>query len=338
MPQTWMVRAGRGGQYFESFRDKEIVAIGWVEAGDVSKLQLRADFQRIVRQNYAGAKDQWIVVAAGQIFRFWREMKIGDRVVTYDPTARSYLCGQITGDCEFDGREEIDGLKNKRKVKWAREKPRDRLSIPSLNSLGAILTLFSISENVSNELWSDAETSVRDVDEISLLEDTPSVSLQNLGDADVNALSAEAIKDKIAELDWDEMQELVAGLLRAMGFKTVVSPAGSDRGKDIVASPDGLGLVEPKIIVEVKHRTNERMGSQEIRSFLGGRHPKDRCLYVSTGGFTKDAHYEADRAQIPITLIDFSRLVEQVLEYYPKFDEETRQLLPLARFYWPIRK
>lgn len=337
MTQTWMVRAGRGGQFFQDFRDKEIVAIGWHEAGDVSGCQSRADFQQTFRRFYPAAKDQWIAVSAGQVFRFWREIKRGDRVVTYDPTARSYLCGKIIGDCVFDPNEEVEGLRNKRKVQWEREKPRDLLSASAINTLGAILTLFSVPDSVSTELWSSAKISVP-LDEGPPLDNSQSLPFQSLGDSDVGVLAAEVIKDKIAELDWEDMQELVAGLLRAMGFKTVVSPAGSDRGKDIVASPDGLGLVEPKIIVEVKHRTNERMGSQEIRSFLGGRHPKDRCLYVSTGGFTKDAHYEADRAQIPITLVDFARLVESVLEYYPKFDEQTRQLLPLTRFYWPIRK
>jgi restriction system protein len=40
------------------------------------------------------------------------------------------------------------------------------------------------------------------------------------------------------------MQELVAGVLRGMGYKTIVSAKGPDRGRDILASPDGLGLSE----------------------------------------------------------------------------------------------
>ena len=47
------------------------------------------------------------------------------------------------------------------------------------------------------------------------------------------------------------MQELVAGILRAMGLKTKISNKGPDRGKDIIASPDGLGLENPRIFVEV---------------------------------------------------------------------------------------
>jgi restriction system protein len=73
-----------------------------------------------------------------------------------------------------------------------------------------------------------------------------------------------------------------------MGYKTLVSPAGADRGSDIIASPGGFGFEPPRIVIEVKHRT-ARMGSNDIRSFLGGRHKDDRGLYVSTGGFTKDA-------------------------------------------------
>ncbi len=134
------------------------------------------------------------------------------------------------------------------------------------------------------------------------------------------------------------MQELVGGLLRAMGYKTIISPPGSDRGKDIVASPDGFGFQEPRIVVEVKHRRTERMGSAEIRSFLGGRHANDKGLYVSTGGFTKEAYYEAERAGIPITLLDFEALVDAILEHYPAFDEETKQLVSLRRLYWPIDK
>ena len=37
--------------------------------------------------------------------------------------------------------------------------------------------------------------------------------------------SEQLIEDKIASLDWQELQELVAGILRSMGFRTRVSRA-----------------------------------------------------------------------------------------------------------------
>lgn len=45
-----------------------------------------------------------------------------------------------------------------------------------------------------------------------------------------------------------------------MGYKTTISPPGSDRGKDVEASSYGLGLTDPHIIVEIKDREGT-MGS-----------------------------------------------------------------------------
>ena len=129
------------------------------------------------------------------------------------------------------------------------------------------------------------------------------------------------------------MQELVAGILEAMGYRTSVSRPGPDRGYDVFASPDGLGLEEPRIFVEVKHRPNTSIGAQDIRSFIGGRGAGDRCLYVSTGGFTKDARYEADRASVPLQLLGLVDLRKILVDYYDGLDEEIRSLLPLKRIY-----
>ena len=114
----------------------------------------------------------------------------------------------------------------------------------------------------------------------------------------------------------------------------MLSSKGADRGKDIQASPDGLGLEEPRIKVEVKHRSGQ-MGSQEIRSFTGGLRGTDRGLYVSTGGFSKDAKYEAERSSIPMMAVDSDMLVQLIIQYYDHFDSETKTLLPLTKIYWP---
>jgi len=135
------------------------------------------------------------------------------------------------------------------------------------------------------------------------------------------------------------MERLVAALLRAMGYKARVTPKGPDRRRDVLASPDGLGFQSPRIIAEVKHRPKQAMGSQELRSFVGGLREGDRGLYVSTGGFTREAQreaqYEADRATVPVTLVDLDDLASLVVEHYDRFDAEGQALIPLVRVYWP---
>lgn len=122
-----------------------------------------------------------------------------------------------------------------------------------------------------------------------------------------------------------------------MGYRSRVADPGGDRGVDVFASPDGLGLEEPRIFVEVKHRPGSAIGAQEVRAFLGGRQAGDRCLYVSTGGFTREARYEADRASVPLRLLTLADLRELLTELYPKLEASIAALVPLERIYWPTR-
>jgi restriction system protein len=131
------------------------------------------------------------------------------------------------------------------------------------------------------------------------------------------------------------MEQLVAALLRAMGMKATVTPKGADRGVDVRASPDGLGFQQPRIMAEVKHRPREAMSSERIRSFAAILRGDDRGLYVSTGGFTQDAKYEAERSTVRITLVDLDELATLIVDNYERFNLEGRALLPLIKVYWP---
>lgn len=328
---NWMIRAEVGGRLFDKFKSEGVVAIGWHALGSLETLPTReAIFAKV-----QAACPEWKVrsqrMAAGQLYRLRSEIKVGDGVMTYDPSRRVYLVGTIKGEYRYDPSFEEEDP-NIRDVEWRGEVSRDWLSTASKNSLGAIATLFLLPESVT----ADVERALAQ----GKGEDVPPSPAEEQEQEeedllkDLQGRAFEFIKDRISQLDWDEMQELVAGLLRAMGYKARVSPSGPDRGKDIIASPDGFGLETPRIVVEVKHRANA-MGSNEIRSFLGGRHQDDKGLYVSTGGFSKDAHYEAERASIPLMLMDLNELAQAIIDHYDEMDIDTQRLLPLKRVYWP---
>lgn len=329
----WMVRAGEGGFLFDDFKSESLVSIGWHEAGNLSRFKTRADFTQAMSLGLPGAKAGQVAASAGQTYRFVREIKVGDQVVSYDRSERTYLVGSLVGDYEYRPERSTEHP-NMRRVQWSGEVPRDSLSVAARNSLGAISTLFLIPVSVAAEMVSLLTAPKSSVPAKPVVAGLAEPDEVNDLYKDVQSKGFEFIKDRVNALDWDEMQELVAGLLRAMGYKTRVSPSGSDRGKDIVASPDGLGFEDPRIVVEVKHR-GASMGSQEIRSFLGGRHDNDKGLYVSTGGFTKEARYEAERGRIPVTLMDLDDLVKSLLEHYEKMDVEMQRLIPLRKVYWP---
>jgi len=325
-----MVRAGEGGKWIDEFLEHGLVAIGWEQLGPIDVGVSREDIVRQATQQWPNANKYKIANNVGQVFRFLNELKKGDVVVSYDPSRRVYHVGTIEGDPEYRPGL-FEELPRVRAVTWFAEVPRDKLSVSTRNSLGAISTLFQLPPEATEEILAIAqgkETSPPE-DEESEEEETEQIA------SDLRAQSREFIKDRIIRLTWEEMQELVAGLLRAMGYKTRVSPAGADRGKDIIASPDGFGFEQPRIVVEVKHRPGSAMDSQAIRSFLGGRHADDKGLYVSTGGFTKDARYEAERASIPVVLMDLEVIASEIQRHYDEMDMEAKRLIPLTKIYWP---
>jgi restriction system protein len=272
-----------------------------------------------------------------QAWRFLKELATGDFVVTYEPSERRYHIGTIAGPATHQP-DTIEELQLRRPVNWATALSRDDLSQNTRNSLGAIQTLIKVPDEAAAELQGRGNSSSNAAPSRSS-ELEPAVQ-DDFEDpyAELFEQSVQRVQDRILALSWSDLQDLVAALLRALGYRTIVSPAGSDRGRDIVASKDGFGFERPRIVVEVKHRRNERMGAPEIRSFIGGRHADDRGLYVSTGGFSHEARYEAERAATVTHLMDLEGLARAILEQYDAFDEHGRALLPLRRLYWPTDK
>lgn len=327
MKSMWMVRAGRKSIYINDFVDNSVVAIGWDRLGNLANNISRSDLASRVRKEWPDNNKSQVSTSVGQIYRFLSEIQVGDKVVTYDSGQRVYHVGIITSEARYE-EGVVPSYSRLRDVTWEGKIDRDKLSTSTKNTLGAISTLFKLSKSAANEI----ELLLKGKSATDGGDDSGGDEPGQL--ESIREQSREFIKDKISRLDPYELQDLVAGVLRAMGYKTTISAPGPDRGVDILASPDGFGFEQPRIVVECKHR-NGAMGAQEIRSFLGGRHKDDKGLYVSTGGFTKDARYEAERANIPVTLMDIDQLVEAVVEHYENMDTETRVLLPLVKLYWP---
>jgi restriction system protein len=325
-----MVRSGTGGRYADECRDRGLVGIGWQDVGDPNRFHDKRSLLQALKSAYPNMSDGWAASGASQLWRFRKEVAEGDQVITYDSGSRVYHFGMIAGPPIFR-QNEIEELSYQRPVRWSpRPVKRDELGDDARNRLGSVLTLFKVPEWTANEIRSlAAGESVN-----SLEAEVDAEEIDDPFDSIVDEATLR-IADAIAELDWRDMQSLAGALLRAMGYKTEISADGPDRGRDIVASPDGFGFEQPRIVVEVKHRPGEKIDSPALRSFLGGRHKDDRGLYVSTGGFTKDAYYEADRSNIPLKLMTLDELARAVIENYDSFDSEGRALLPLKRMYWP---
>lgn len=327
---AWMIRAGRGGVYATSWLERGVIGIGWdFDGADIAAMN-REQIRAAYGQAHPGDSKGKVAAGVGQVYRFAHDLTTDSTVVMYDPESRLYHLGVITGPCVAVC--DMDGVTYTRDVTWGETAPRDVLSPSSKNSLGGIQTIFAVSDEVMVDLMNAvgdksaaSNSSSVDDNDVTNDEETLAATYDN---------GIELIKDRVNQLDWEDMERLVAGLLKAMGYCARVMPKGPDGGRDVVASPDALGLESPRIVAEVKHRKGA-MGAPAVRAFIGGLRAGDRGLYVSTGGFTKEARYEADRANIPVRLLDLDAFVRHYVEIYDKTDDDTRSILPLTRIWWP---
>ena len=143
------------------------------------------------------------------------------------------------------------------------------------------------------------------------------------------------IQNYLHNLDPYDFQNLVAALLRGMGYHVDwVAPPGPDRGIDIIAHQDPLGVSGPRIKVQVKRQTS-RVDVKDARGFIAVLGEGDIGVFVSIGGFTRDAESEVRRLENRrVMLVDIERLVKLWIEHYKDIPEEFRRLLPLIPVYF----
>ena len=182
--------------------------------------------------------------------------------------------------------------------------------------------------------WDKSQKSDTDTEEIEdAVEDTKAqkATIEQLEESAI-----EGIKDYIRQKNPYEFQDLVAALLRAMGYYTpFVSPKGKDGGIDIIAFQDPLGATAPRIKVQVKHKPDSAIPIDEIRSLLGLINKDgDIGLFVTSGSFTADAERFSRDSHIHVKLIDGGQFVELWKEFYNKLPDEDKNLLPLQPIYF----
>lgn len=327
-PSVWVVHAPI--KIADKVESESAVAIGWYEMGKLNKFTNREDIKEKYREIYTDASEPQVWVSAGMVHRFVNEIRKDDWILTPLKATREVLIGTAIGDYEFDKELISDEYPNVRRVKWLRKVSRDDLTQEFRYSIGGFLTVFTVSGFISEvealakgEVVKGTDTGPGEIPEdIPLLYD------------DIKAKADELISDLLARIDGYSFQGLVAGLLRAMGFKARLGPPGPDSGVDVVAHPDDFGFQLPRIKVQVKHRKGQT-GAPEIRGLIGTLAGNENGLFVSTGGFTSEAYREAEKCS-KITLIDREQFVNLLLENYDKLEPQYQALVPLRKVHVPV--
>lgn len=146
----------------------------------------------------------------------------------------------------------------------------------------------------------------------------------------------EGLRNFIAAKNPYEFQDMVAALLKAMGYHiSFVAAKGKDGGIDIVAYQDALGIKTPRIKVQVKHYPNNPISPDAIRSLKGLLNAGEEIgLFVTSGTYSNESQRFAREANIHIKLIDGDELIELWQQHYHQLADEDKNMLPLHAVYF----
>ena len=309
------------------FLKNDVIAIGWSDMGDLGNIDANRDaFKEKYTQIYPDAKKGSIATGAGMLYRFCHEIQVGDYVVFPSKSNREVNIGVVESEYIYDSNQ--PEYVQTRKVKWLQHLPRMVFSQGALYEIGSAMSLFSVKN------YADEFLSVLDKDFMkNYSSDSEDESVGATADDIIEGTKDFILKELSRQFKGYDLEGFVADLLRAMGYRTTISPQGGDSGIDITAYKDEL---PPLILVQVKSQDGD-IRETTIQSLKGAMREGDYGLFVTLSNYTKNAQKYLDSTPI-IRGINGTELVELILKYYDDLSDKYRKMIPLKQVYIPIAK
>lgn len=222
------------------FLNDNVIAIGWRAFGDLKAIEpTREAFKKHYEKTYPEVKRGSIATCAGMLYRFLYEVEVGDYVVFPSKSDRKINIGLIEGEYEYvpDATEYVQ----QRKVKWLKHLPRTFFSQGALYEVGSALSFFVV-KSYADEYLAALDKNIKKNSVISSDDEDETVAAT---EEDIIETTKDFILKELSKnLKGYDLEEFVADLLNAMGYRTTVSKHGS--GIDITAYKDEL---PPRILV-----------------------------------------------------------------------------------------
>lgn len=307
------------------FLSENVIAIGWKNFGDCSKLEpTREAYKNHYIEAYPDSKKGAIGTSAGMLYRFACEMQVGDYVVFPSKVDRKINIGVVESD--FIYAPDAAMYVQQRKVKWLKHLPRTAFSQGALYEVGSALSFFLI-KNYAEEYLRALDKSFKPATAMTENDETVAATADDI----IETTKDFVLKELSKNLKGYALEEFVAELLNAMGYRTKLSPQGGDSGIDITAYKDEL---PPRIVVQVKSQDSD-IKETTIQSLKGAMREGDYGLFVTLSNYTKNARKYLDNTPI-IRGINGMELVELTLKYYDQLSEKYRKMIPLKMVYIPV--
>lgn len=306
------------------FLNQNLIAIGWEKMGNLSAIPASRDaYKEAYIAAYPDAKKGSIATSAGMLYRFVHEVQEGDYVVFPSKIDRKINIGIVESAYFYDAAMLYP---NRRKVKWLKHLPRTAFSQGALHEVGSAPSFFQV-KNYADEYLKALDKNFKG----DIVEPDTDETVAQTADEIIEATRDFILKELSKNLKGYDLEPFVANLLQAMGYRTILSPHGGDRGIDITAYKDEL---PPRIVVQVKSQDGD-IKESTIQSLKGAMREGDYGLFVTLSNYTHNAQKYLDSTPI-IRGINGTELVDLVLKYYDQLSVKYRKMIPMKMVYIPV--
>ena len=331
--RVWGIHGGRTGDAFSLFTQGNVVALGWEEVGDLASLPNdQAAFRQALTAAYPAKKPGAVAVDAGQLRRFVHDLQIGEVIVFAAKADWTFRIGEVTGPYAYAS--DADGVyPHRRSVRWLKTIRRDELSQTARFELGSAMSFFRVKRHADEVLAKIGRVGDGGAPVSGDDEEQPD---EVVAAGQVEEATRQFVLDRLRTLyAGHALEQFVADLLAAMGYRAQATRKSGDHGVDVVAGKGPLGLDPPILKVQVKSGQGH-VGEPDLVKLKGSidQTQGERAIVVSLGGFSPPASKWAASFQW-FQLIGPGELVNLVLDHYAALPAEHREAIPLQLVYAP---
>lgn len=313
--QAFVLRiAPSGHDMVRESLDSDQILIGWTEARGLLDENLdREAFREIVRQAYYVDQPDLRVAgaAAGHLWRFIREMGVGDLVVV--PFGSSFYVAKVDGPAVYDKKHCATDSAYRRPVSWQNNKQ----PIPRKFAKSALTSRMKTQGTCARatDVLGDIQNCLR----LAKAGKSPTfyLGLQE-------RLTREALDEMIqGYMESFGFENLVKTVMQALGAsKAWVVPRNKDKGADIIAEFLVGGFIQQTVAIQVKHwKPDPPIGPDVVDQLVKGMEVEeaDLGMIVTTGSISDAAHERAsdlhEEQGLNIVLVDGEQFAKLIVEF-----------------------
>jgi len=297
----------------EALTSNQII-IGWAEAKRLLNENLSwEEFRSIISDTYYADESNLrrAGAAGGHMWRFIREMNIGDLVIV--PYGSEFYVAEVSGPATYDESKVEEDTAYRRKVNWLS----DKKPIPRIFAKSALISRMKTQGTCAYA--SDLLSQIKECIEIAKTGSKPTFQ----GDLQSRLVRETLDEIRSGRMDSFGFENLIHDVLVGLGADEArVIPRSQDKGADIVATFKVAGAFRQVLAVQAKHWQPEPpVGKDVVEQLIRGIEAESANLgmIVTSGTLSEEAVSFAEQffedKGIRIELVDGEQFAKLIVEH-----------------------